>query len=171
MAIPETQLNTWSHQGSITQSSSTYKIVKSALEANGTRYAAKKFEVFLQGSYGNDTNIYSESDVDVVIRIDAMFHHDLTELTVDEQTAFKEAHVNSTYLLKDFKVDVITALKSSFGADVDPGPKAVKIKAGGARRNADVIIATQFRRYHRFLSIGNEQYDRGICFLPEVPCG
>ena len=67
MPIPESQLETWSHQGSITQSSNTYNAIKSVLEANTTPYAGKNFKVFLQGSYGNDTNIYAESDVDIMV--------------------------------------------------------------------------------------------------------
>jgi tRNA nucleotidyltransferase (CCA-adding enzyme) len=73
MAIPEAQLQTWSHQGAIAGSSSTYATVKNVLEAATTPYAAKRYKVFLQGSYGNDTNIYSESDVDIVIRLDTPF--------------------------------------------------------------------------------------------------
>ena len=167
MAIPETQLETWAHQGSVVQSSTTYGILKRALEAANTRYSDKEFCVFLQGSYGNDTNIWAESDVDVVIRLDSVFHHDLSELSEEEQEAFNATHSNASYLYKDFKADVIAALKSNFGTDVEPGPKAVKIKAGGSRRNADVIIATQFRRYHRFSSLGDQQYDGGIRFLTD----
>ena len=73
MPIPESQLETWSHQGSITQSSNTYNSIKNVLEAGTTPYASKNFKVFLQGSYGNDTNIYAESDVDIVIRLDDCF--------------------------------------------------------------------------------------------------
>lgn len=47
MPIPETQLATWSHQGSITQSSETYNSIKSVLEASTTPYANKNFMVFL----------------------------------------------------------------------------------------------------------------------------
>ena len=70
MPIPEAQLETWSHQGSIQQSSSTYNTVKTALEASDNPYYDKNYSIFLQGSYGNNTNIYSESDVDIVIRLD-----------------------------------------------------------------------------------------------------
>lgn len=80
MGIPESQLDTWSHQGSITQSSTTYATIKNALEAGGSTYASKSYKVFLQGSYGNDTNIYSESDVDVVIQLDSTFYHNLESL-------------------------------------------------------------------------------------------
>jgi hypothetical protein len=79
MAIPESQLEDWSHQGSITQSKATYGTVKRSLEAPDTHYAGgNSFEVFLQGSYGNDTNIYAESDVDVVIRLDSVYYYDVS---------------------------------------------------------------------------------------------
>ena len=63
MPIPESQLETWSHQGSIAQSSATHNSIRNVLVAGGTPYAGRTFEVFLQGSYGNSTNIYAESDV------------------------------------------------------------------------------------------------------------
>ncbi len=79
MGIPESQLETWSHQGSITNSSNTYNTVKNVLEDSDAPYAAKDYEVFLQGSYGNDTNIWSESDVDIVIKLGSCFHSDLRD--------------------------------------------------------------------------------------------
>jgi len=88
MGIPESQLETWANQGSVTQSSTTYATVKRALEASDTKYAGKTFEVFLQGSYGNDTNIYAESDVDVVIRLDSIYHYDVTGLNAWELATF-----------------------------------------------------------------------------------
>src|SRR6266851_4372546 len=130
MGIPESQLETWSHQGSVTQSSSTYETIKRALEAADAKYAGKTFEVFLQGSYGNDTNIYAESDVDVVIRLDSIYHYDIEALTPAEQATFNAVLVPGTYPYSDYKADVIAALVKSFGAaDVTPDKKAVRIKA------------------------------------------
>src|SRR5271170_5938593 len=132
MAIPESQLDTWSHQGSITQSSTTYATVKRALEASDTKYAGKSFEVFLQGSYGNDTNVYAESDVDVVIRLDSIYYYDATALTPQELAAFNAGLTAGTYPYDDYKGHVISALQKSFGvADVKADKKAVKIKANG----------------------------------------
>jgi hypothetical protein len=164
MAIPESQLETWSHQGSIDQSKTTYATIKNALLATDAPYAAKKPAVFLQGSYGNDTNIYSESDVDVVIRLDSCFQHDLKELPQAQKDAFKAAHSDATYTHVDFKRDVLSQLGKQFGTDVKPGTKAVKIMANNNRRNADVLIAIQFRRYHRFIALDDQDYDLGICF-------
>ena len=87
MAIPEDQLDTWSHQGAIAGSSSTYATIKNVLESATAPYAGKDYKVFLQGSYGNDTNVYSESDVDIVIRLDSSFESDLTQLEPAEVAA------------------------------------------------------------------------------------
>ena len=164
MAIPESQLGTWSHQGSVAQSRDTYATVKRALEAADAKYAGKAFEVFLQGSYGNDTNIYAESDVDVVVRLDSVYYYDIDALTPDEQAHFNAALVPASYRYADYKADVIAALVKSFGAsDVKPDSKAVKIKASGSRRSADVVVAAGFRRYYS--SLLGPQYECGICFF------
>jgi len=165
MAIPESQLETWSHQGSITQSSETYGVIKRALEASNTPYYGKNFLVFLQGSYGNDTNIYSESDVDVVIRLDSVFFHDLSEMPQEQQSAFIAAHTDSIYKYDNFKSEVLTTLNTNFGQSVKAGTRAIKISANGNRRNADVLIATEYRRYHKFISLSDQEYDLGICFF------
>jgi len=164
MPIPESQLETWSHQGSITQSSNTYNTIKNVLEANTTPYADKNFKVFLQGSYGNDTNIYAESDVDIVIRLDDCFLSDLSELTDKETEAYKSAFSDATYTHVDFKQDVLSVLTQQYGNAVTAGDKAIAIDANGSRRKADVIVAIQFRRYYKFCGSHDSEYVEGICF-------
>jgi tRNA nucleotidyltransferase (CCA-adding enzyme) len=73
MAIPESQLEAWSRQGPVMQSSGTYMAVRTALMSSRADYAAQSFDVFLQGSYANDTNIHGETDVDTVIRLNTIF--------------------------------------------------------------------------------------------------
>jgi len=165
MPIPESQLETWSHQGSIAQSSSTYNSIKNVLQASDTPYAGKKYSVFLQGSYGNNTNIYAESDVDIVIKLDDCWLSDLEELSQEEKDAYKNAFVDAKYTHVDFKRDVLKVLSDSYGSDVAAGDKAIAIGASGSRRKADVIAAIQFRRYHRFRSRNDQSYDEGICFF------
>jgi hypothetical protein len=163
VAIPEAQLETWSHQGSITQSSTTYNSIKNVLEAAGTPYAGKNYQVFLQGSYGNDTNIYTESDVDIVIELDDCWQSDLSGLTDAEKTTYGQAHVSATYTHVDFKRDVLQVLTSAYGNQVTSGDKAIAIAASGSRRKADVIAAIQFRRYYRFNSMSDQLFTPGIC--------
>ena len=59
MGIPEAQLETWSHQGAIATSRDTYIAIANALRDSSAGYANKDFDIYLQGSYGNDTNIYA----------------------------------------------------------------------------------------------------------------
>lgn len=167
MAIPEAQLETWSHQGSITQSAATYKSIKAALENPDAHFENRDFKVFLQGSYGNDTNIYAESDVDVVICYEGGFYHDANKLPAPQFEAFTAAHPGvHHYSYDSFKEHVRTALKTAFGTAVQAGGnKAIKIIANGTRRNADVVVAYQFRRYHKFNGTCDESHETGICFF------
>jgi hypothetical protein len=165
MAIPESQLETWSHQGSMAQSSVTYQRIKSVLETVGTPYAGKDYNVFLQGSYGNDTNVFGESDVDVVVRLDACWQSDLSRLKQPEKDAYAEAYKAATYTHIEFKRDVLAVLSAEFGSDVKAGDKAIAIAANGGRRKADVIAAIQYRRYYKFNSTSDQSYAEGIWFL------
>src|ERR1700677_2409135 len=151
MTIPEAQLETWSHPGSVQQSCDTYATVKRALEAKDTKYADKSFDVFLQGSYGNDTNIYAESDVDVVIRLDTIYHRDTEALSDGEKQAYEAYKSPPTCRFDDFKSAVVSHLRKQFGNDfVSVGKKAVKIAGYQNRREADVVVCCQYRRFKSF---------------------
>ena len=166
MAITEAQLVTWSHQGAVTQSKETYGTVRRALESDRVRYTSREFNILLQGSYGNDTNVYTESDVDVVIRLDATFHYGLDDLNSAEKAAFHSAHPGgATYTHALFKAHVIAALEAAFPWAVTPGNKSIKIAASGNRRSADVVAACQYRRYYSFPSTSGASYAKGICFF------
>jgi hypothetical protein len=165
MTIPESQLETWSKQGSVTQSRDTYATIKRALENSAATYTSRDFQVFLQGSYGNDTNVYAESDVDVVIRYDGAFYHDLSELPADQKDAFKEHFSDGTYPYDTFKEHVRKALVAAFGNSVKPATKAFKIAAGGSRRDADVVVAFEYRRYYKFNGEYDQSFDTGIAFF------
>jgi hypothetical protein len=164
MGIPETQLETWAKQGSITQSSTTYNHIKGTLESSSTPFAGTEFKVFLQGSYGNDTNIYAESDVDIVIKLESTFRQDLSSLTENEKSAFNQSFSNATYTYTDFKRDVLATLKDAYGDGVKFGTKAIAIPAGGGRRKADVIVALEYRRYFKFNGTWDQDYVEGIVF-------
>ena len=80
MAIPEMDLTTMATIGAQKTSKDTYATVKLALDDAEAGYHSKDYSVFLQGSYGNDTNIIKESDVDVVIRLNSAFTYDISPL-------------------------------------------------------------------------------------------
>lgn len=164
MAVPEQQLQTWSHQGSVVQSSNTYAAVRGVLEDAKSPYKAKSFHIRLQGSYGNDTNVYRDSDVDVIIRLDSTFYHDAQTLPTDQYGAFERAYPGAAeYGLPEFKQAVAKWLGSNFDK-VKVGEKAIFIPGNGTRRDCDVLPCARFRYYYSFQE-NNESFADGICFF------
>lgn len=169
MSIPNSQLEIWSHQGAVTTSKNTYASIKHNLEKNTSLYANKDFNVYLQGSYGNDTNIRSDSDVDVVIQLNSTFHRDISDLSEDQVRAYKSSYDSATYHLSEFKKDILSHLKDSYGLTVvDEGKKSIKLLGNSGRLNADVIVCCQYRDYHWFRSLSDQKYVEGIYFISTI---
>lgn len=165
MPIPESQLETWSNLGSVAQSRDTYATVKNALQSNDAPYAQRDYTIFLQGSYANDTNVYADSDVDVVIQLNSTFQPDIERLAEAEQVAFDRTYPNAQYHLSDFKSDVLAQLRRKFPYATTPGTKAIHIAGAGSRRNADVLAAIQYRRYRSFNILNTGDYIEGLQFI------
>jgi hypothetical protein len=164
MAIPESQLKTWSAQGSVTQSAATYEAVRKVLNDATSPYHMRDFSIFLQGSYGNDTNVYKDSDVDIVICLNQTYYSDTSALSDVAKRAFGNAWSTAEYGYDQFKQEVVDWLTSSFGSDVKPGKKAIFIKKNSSRRDADVIVCAKHRRYKNGSTGADFGYEEGICF-------
>ena len=168
MAIPEAKLITWSKQGSVPQSAQTYNTIKTVLEDANAPYHGKDFTVFLQGSYGNDTNVVRESDVDIAIRLDQTFYTDLTFLEPAAKEAYEKARDPATYGYQEFKGEVLEWLETKYPGAVKAGEKAIFLKGNGARRDADVLPCAVLRQYFGSSNGTDDKYAEGICFfLPD----
>lgn len=165
MPIAEDQLETWSHQGSITQSKATSDTIKAVLRDPNSPYAQYDFDVFLQGSYGNDTNIWADSDVDIVIQLSSIYYYDDSRLNTDEKQNFQTGFVpGSGYTFDKFKADVLAWLREKFGSTVKEGKKAIFVPGNNTRRDADVVVCVSHRDYWSYKTPGNPVYSEGICF-------
>jgi hypothetical protein len=164
MGISEQQLETWSAQGNTSQSRDTYNSIKGKLLDNSAPYPVASCEVFLQGSYGNDTNIFADSDVDIVLRHNGAYFQDLSNLSAPALAKYNSAvSTDALYKYQDFKTDALSWITRHNG--VTAGKKAVYIKSSSTRRDADVLIAQQFRRYYDFETFAKQRYEEGICFF------
>jgi hypothetical protein len=165
MAIPESQLETWANIGAVATSAAAYSSVKAALEHSRSSVKAFDYEVYLQGSYRNKTNIYGDSDVDIVVQLNSTFGRDLSSLPPDQEAAYHRSVSIATYDWSDFKRDVLTSLQSYYGSSaVVSGNRAIKVKIGSNRITADVVPALQYRRYHYFYSRDRQSFTEGIKF-------
>jgi hypothetical protein len=168
MSISEDQLETWSHLGQTGQFMATYQTIKAVLDDHRAPYANREADSFLQGSYKNDTNVHGDSDVDIVLRTKAVYYSDTGRLKPDEKAKFDKGWSRATYQLSDFKNEVVDWLRQHYGSAVVVGPKAITITGNGSRRDADVLVCAEFRRYYSFQNEYNPNVAEGICFfLPD----
>lgn len=166
MPISEDQLARWSKQGPSAQFTSTYETLRGVLKDPAAPYAGREFSIFLQGSYKNDTNIYGDSDVDVVVRLDQTLYPDLHFLNEDDTARYNAQRSAAGYTLAKFKEEVVAWLAHKFGAaSVVPGKKAVLVKGNGSRRDADVLVCATLRRYYSYPAGGSPRFVDGIVFF------
>lgn len=165
MAIPEAQLKTWSSQGATVSAKATHESIRRALAVPSSPVKGKDFEIYLQGSYKNDTNIRGNSDVDVVVQLNESFSRDLSALSSEEVSLYNNTFTDAWYKWHDFNEDVRTALTDCFGKQsVVEGNKSLTVVAGNGRLKADVITCIQYRRYRRFRSLSDQDYVEGMMF-------
>jgi hypothetical protein len=164
VGILETQLETWSAQGKTGQFTDTHRSIRDNLRDSSAPYLVSNCEVFLQGSYANDTNVYADSDVDIVLKHNGAFYYDLSNMSAPAQASFKSAFpTDAEYGYTQFKADAVGWITRLYNGAV-PGKKAIYVPGKGNRRNADILVAQQFRRYYEFTAIGTERYEEGLCF-------
>ena len=164
MTISETQFDTWAQQGPTPQFVATYNTIKTTLLDSKSPYYKRSFDVHLQGSYGNDTNIRGDSDVDIVIWTNDTFDYDLEHLPADEKAAFERDYPSVPSAGPSFRSEVLSWLRTNYGTDVDPGNKAIHLKATNYRRAADIIACVEHRRYYRYVSATDQGYYTGVKF-------
>lgn len=157
MAIPESQLETWSHQGAVTTAKATADSIKHALDNYDNWPEEIEYKTYLQGSYKNDTNIRGDSDVDAIAQLNSTFYSNLSE----EQKRYLGISPAS-YGWEEFRLDVLRALIDYYDSTiVDEGNKSIKIKANNGRLPADIIACAQYRQYFK---LNIHSFIEGIIF-------
>jgi predicted nucleotidyltransferase len=156
MPIPELQLKRWSHQGAVETAKKTHESIRTALQQHAA-LNGKDFEVYLQGSYRNGTNIRGDSDVDVVVQLNSACRSNLSE---DQKRVF--GFTAATYGWDEFRADVLRGLRNYYGWDkVREGGKSLKVQT--PYLPADVVVCIQYRKYPKFPRDAND-YVEGMTF-------
>ncbi len=144
MPIPESQLITWSKQGAIQSSAITHKSVENCIKLVNWKKDIH-YRTYLQGSYPNYTNIYGNSDVDLVVEFRSIFSKNLSALSFDERLNFERDFEGAKYSLAEFKLAVIEQLRECYGSQiVKNGNKAILVKGNGNRLDCDVVVCNPY---------------------------
>lgn len=163
--ISEAQLDIWAKPGSLTNSAATYQIIKVVIENSQAPYAGRDVTSFLQGSYGNDTNVRGvESDVDIVLKCGSIYYADLHKLPEDQKAHYNRVRTDASYSQEQFRSEVSSWLTTQYKSDFIPGNKALSIRPNGNRRSADVLPCCNYRRYLHFNGHNDASFVEGICF-------
>jgi len=165
MPIPEQQLSTWSNQGATVSAQATYNSVRTALSADTSPIQGMDYEVYLQGSYRNDTNVRADSDVDIVVQYNAIFGHNISALPAAQSQLFDAQFSNAIYLWVHFRTHVLMALRAYYGyGSVTEASRCLKVAAAPGRVPGDVVPAIPFRNYGYFYGQNGQSYSEGIRF-------
>ena len=144
MPIPERTLSRWSHHQAATAFKQAHVPIRKALNAYDWP-ADVKFQVFLQGSYKNDTNLGGDSDVDVVVRLAHRLRPRVAGLTGDrlqKDASHKGAHQR----WKSFRDHALKAMRASFGKAAKSGRKTLKVPKGRIPADADLVVTLSHKQ-------------------------
>lgn len=125
-------------------------------------------EIIPQGSYRNNTNVRTESDVDICVRLLSTFHYMLPE-TPPLKDPIEFGVYPSSYTYPEFRNAVEHALVNKFGRkNVVRGNKAFDVHANTYRVDADVVACFEYRAYTgHYNADGSPHYWSGTSFLPD----
>ena len=136
------------------------KMIRSAI--NGDEELKKmNIDIFVQGSFANNTNVRSESDIDVCVMLKDVFHCDFPDGKGREDYGFLPA----TLSFEVYRDMVKKALQQKFKADnVVDGDKSLKINENTYHVQADVVPAFLLRNYYYKNSTDPNTYIEGTWF-------
>ncbi|WP_148288020.1 nucleotidyltransferase domain-containing protein [Prochlorothrix hollandica] len=158
MTISESQLATWSNKGADVTAKQTHEQIRNVLTSSNsvltlTGYKeGRDYEIYLQGSYRNATNIRADSDVDILVQYNRAYTHDFSLLSDAEQSFLA---INGFTGCPDpylhwliFYNHVLASLKCKLPRQVNQGNKSLKIAKSANRLGVDVIPCIQHRKYY-----------------------
>lgn len=143
MPIAESTLASWSHHRSGAASIQAHESIRGALSAYDWP-SEVHYEIFLQGSYKNDTNLRRDSDVDVVLRLNSRLRPRVAALA-GEQLERNVSHLAAYERWQSFRRHALTAMRSRFGDDVTTGRKALRIANNEIQADADLVVTLSYK--------------------------
>ena len=135
MPISESVLSQWGHHHAATASVQAHTAIRGALSHRGLPV----HDIFLQGSYKNDTNLRRNSDVDLVVQLDARLRPRVAALNGGHLRS-SGSHVAAYEKWQSFRRLVLAALRANFGDVVSTGRKSLKVAQGPIPAAADVVV-------------------------------
>ncbi len=146
MAALEDKLKGWTGPSSDTEQKKQERTVRMIREAVESHSAFKgcSLKVYAKGSYANNTNVRSDSDVDIAVQCTNLFYWEEDASGANVPGESYKGPWTSSALRSELKA----ALEEKFTGQVDSsGSTAFRINSSSARVEADVVPCFDFRHY------------------------
>ena len=130
--------------------------------------SGRKVKIFVQGSYANNTNVRTKSDVDIAVIQEDVFTTEYRGSSSSYPQADSDyGFVTSPPPNKSFKDEVQECLTYKFGKDVERKNKSIKIHGNTYRKDADSVPCRRYRDYRGDYGKNPDNYVGGIIITPD----
>lgn len=142
----EDQLASWTGPSSSSEKDKqerAERMVRQAVRAHDG-FADGGIQVFAKGSYANETNVRSDSDVDIAVKCTKVMYWEDHKTNAHTPGPGYDGIWTPSYL----RSELVTALEAKFPGEVDTsGSTAIHIAATSSRVDIDVVPCFDFRHY------------------------
>ena len=164
MKYTEETLQSWTKPASETEEQkieNTINMIKSAINASN-EFDDLTVEIFVQGSYANNTNVRTNSDVDVCVMLTSTFYTEYPAGKSDIDYGFSKGTIS----YEEYHRRVKNAVVKKFGTEnVRQGNKSLKVRSNTYHVNADVVVALLLKNYKAIGSTDPQKYIEGTRFF------
>ena len=128
----------------------------------------RRIKLFVQGSYANNTNVRTESDVDVAVIQEGVFCTEYRSKTLlGSQSDADYGFIAASASEKPFKDEVQKALEVKFIFGVERKNKSIKVHGNFYRKDADVVPCRRYRDYRQDYKCDENNYVGGVVIYPD----
>jgi predicted nucleotidyltransferase len=122
-------------------------------------------DIFLQGSYANDTNISKSSDVDIVVKINNIWRADKSSLSPQDLERYNSSTRDTEYTFNQFNSDIMSCIQRHFGVpNVTNDIKCLKLRSHSNFCDADIIPSFTYKLFGTYTSTERQNFTDGIVF-------
>lgn len=142
----ETKLAGWTLPSSATEQNKqdlTERMIREAINSHDA-FQSLKCKIYAKGSYANNTNVRTDSDVDIAVECGNVRYFE----EASPGNSQKGSPYRGEWTPAKLRAELILALRAKFGTDVDTsGSTAIQVHSSSARVEADVVPCFEYRYY------------------------
>lgn len=129
------------------------------------RKGSTEIKLLVQGSYANNTNVRTESDVDIAVIQEDVFHTQYREGVSNANYGF----ATSDYSFREYKNNIYQLLVAHFGNEnIVWKNKYLFVNGNTYRVDADTVPARRNKNYKKDFQNNNQNYIGGISITPDT---